>query len=111
MIFGSTNGPRVEFMSISLGTSLGVVVPDQGSPTHIESVNFCNKTASAVTVALCKTTNGIDFYYLHTLEVDPHSSFLFTDHAIVLSNGQVLRALASATNAIDLSVVGIQSIR
>jgi len=109
MIFGSTNGPRVEFVTSDLGTSLETIVADQGSPVHIESINFCNKTGSAATVTLCKTDGASDHYYLHTFSIAAHEPYLFKEHAIVLTAGQTLRALAGTADAIDVSVIGIQA--
>jgi len=111
MIFGPTTGPRVEFNTADLGTALETIVADQGSPVHIESVNFCNKTGSAVTVTLCKTEGASDFYYLDAVSIPANEPYPFKDHAIVLSAGQTLRALAGTPDAIDVSVVGIQSVR
>jgi hypothetical protein len=111
MIFGSTNGQRVEFTVQDIGSTLEVVAAYPGSPIHIESVNFCNKTGAAVDITLCKTSGDDNHYYLHTFDVPANEPYLFKDHAIVLTQGQSLRALASTGSAIDVSVVGIQSIR
>lgn len=111
MLFSTTNGPRVEFNKSNLGTSLETIADDQGSSVQIESVNFANKTGSTVTVTLCKTKSATDYYYLHTFDVPAHDRYPFTDHVIVLNQGETLRALAGTGTAIDVSVVGIQANR
>lgn len=109
MIFGASTGPRYETPTSNLGTSLATILAYPGSTIHVESVNFCNKTAGTITVSLCKTDSGTDYYYLHTFDIAAHKPYNFTDHAIVLTDGQSLRALASAGTSIDVSVVAFQA--
>lgn len=109
MIFGASTGQRYETPTSNLGTSLATILADPGSVVHVESVNFCNKTGGTVTVSLCKTSSGTDYYYLHTFDIEAYQRFVFTDHAIVMTSGQSLRALAGTGTAIDVSVVAFQA--
>lgn len=109
MIFGASIGKRYETPTSNLGTSLATILANPGSIVHVESINFCNKTNATVTVSLCKTSGGTDYYYLHTFDIEAYSPYTFKDHAIVLTRGQSLRALAGTGTAIDVSVVAFQA--
>lgn len=111
-LFNQLAGQRSELKLVSsLGTSLADLVADLNSKTHIESVNFCNKTNATVTLFLCKTVSGTDYYYLHTYDLAAYKNHVFEGHNIVINPGEKLRAKAGTGSAIDVSVVGVEIIR
>lgn len=109
MITSTGDGKRNEKNTANLGTSLTVITDTLSTRADVESVEFCNKTAGAITVDLVKTSGSTDFYYLKGFQIAANTSYAFKDHVIVLQASDTLKALASATTSIDVSVTYMQA--
>jgi len=108
------------FMNASVGTSLEVVytVPSNKNSIIIGCL-LCNKTGSGITAdvqidtALSGSGNA-DVYLVKSVQIPGGSSIEIVEGKIVLthdgSNGDVLKAAASATSSLDITVSVLEDV-
>lgn len=109
MITTTSDGVRTEKSTADLGTSLAQISDTMTSKANVESVEFCNKTAGAITVELTKQSGSSEFYYLKGKSIAANEIYVFEAHVIVLQAGEILRAKASAGTSIDVHVTSLQA--
>ena len=108
------------FMNASVGTSLETVytVPSNKNSIVIGCL-LCNKTGSGITADIQIDTSlsgsgDADVYLVKGVQIPGGSSLEIMEGKIVLthdgSNGDVLRALASATSSLDVVVSVLEDV-